>query len=549
MSNNVLPLQSFLQFEQSAKDKVYLKQPYQGKWIDFTWGEVGKQARTLAAAIKKMDLPERSCIAILSKNCAHWMITDLAIWMAGHISVPIYPTLNAESINYILEHCEAKLAFIGKLDDWTPQRPGIPEGVKMVQFPYWDNADCTSWEEFTNGHEPLAEVYDCKEDDLSTIIYTSGTTGRPKGVMHTFKSSSSHIKQAMTKLHLDGNDRFFSYLPLSHVAERLLVEMGSLYSGGTIYFAESLDTFKDNLAFCKPTVFLAVPRIWLKFQQGILHSMPQKKLNFLLKIPILNNIIRKKIQAALGLDQYRFCITGAAAISKELLEWFDKLGIKILEAYGMTENFGVSNLALPGATRYGTVGKVFTPNTEVKISEAGEVLARSDANMVGYYKNEEKTKEAIDSEGWLHTGDQGEFDKDGFLKITGRMKDAFKTSKGKYVTPTKVEGHFEMCEFVEQVCVMGTGLPQPVALVVLSEIGLKATEEQVNQEMSEMIKHVNSVVDNFERLSHVIIVKDEWSIDTGLVTPTLKLKRNIVEQKYSPLLDKWIKTDSKIVMA
>lgn len=549
MNNNVLPLQSFLQFEQSAKDKVYLKQPYQGKWIDFTWGEVGKQARTLAAAIKKMDLPERSCIAILSKNCAHWMITDLAIWMAGHISVPIYPTLNAESINYILEHCEAKLAFIGKLDDWTPQRPGIPEGVKMVQFPYWDNADCTSWEEFTNGHEPLAEVYDCKEDDLSTIIYTSGTTGKPKGVMHTFKSSSSHIKQAMTKLHLDGNDRFFSYLPLSHVAERLLVEMGSLYSGGTIYFAESLDTFKDNLAFCKPTVFLAVPRIWLKFQQGILHSMPQKKLNFLLKIPILNNIIRKKIQAALGLDQYRFCITGAAAISKELLEWFDKLGIKILEAYGMTENFGVSNLALPGATRYGTVGKVFTPKTEVKISEAGEVLARSDANMVGYYKNEEKTKEAIDSEGWLHTGDQGEFDKDGFLKITGRMKDAFKTSKGKYVTPTKVEGHFEMCEFVEQVCVMGTGLPQPVALVVLSEIGLKATQEQVNQEMSEMINHVNSVVDNFERLSHVIIVKDEWSIDTGLVTPTLKLKRNIVEQKYSPLLDKWIKTDSKIVMA
>lgn len=549
MNNNVLPLQSFLQFEQSAKDKVYLKQPYQGKWIDFTWGEVGKQARTLAAAIKKMDLPERSCIAILSKNCAHWMITDLAIWMAGHISVPIYPTLNAESINYILEHCEAKLAFIGKLDDWTPQRPGIPEGVKMVQFPYWDNADCTSWEEFTNGHEPLAEVYDCKEDDLSTIIYTSGTTGKPKGVMHTFKSSSSHIKQAMTKLHLDGNDRFFSYLPLSHVAERLLVEMGSLYSGGTIYFAESLDTFKDNLAFCKPTVFLAVPRIWLKFQQGILHSMPQKKLNFLLKIPILNNIIRKKIQAALGLDQYRFCITGAAAISKELLEWFDKLGIKILEAYGMTENFGVSNLALPGATRYGTVGKVFTPKTEVKISEAGEVLARSDANMVGYYKNEEKTKEAIDSEGWLHTGDQGEFDKDGFLKITGRMKDAFKTSKGKYVTPTKVEGHFEMCEFVEQVCVMGTGLPQPVALVVLSEIGLKATQEQVNQEMSEMINHVNSLVDNFERLSHVIIVKDEWSIDTGLVTPTLKLKRNIVEQKYSPLLDKWIKTDSKIVMA
>jgi long-chain acyl-CoA synthetase len=547
MSQNLLPLSSFCHFEKLTKDKVYLRQPFNGEWIDYTWGDVGLEARKLASAIVAMNLPAKSSIALISKNCAHWIITDLAIWMAGHISVPLYPTLGPDSINYILNHSESKLVFVGKLDDWESQKAGVPTKLRKVHFPFWQNSDCESWDSFTKNSTPLESFPHPAPDDINTIIYTSGTTGNPKGVVHTFNSSSTHIRQAMTKLRLDQNDKFFSYLPLSHVAERLLVEMGSLYSGGTIYFAESLDTFKENLVFCKPTIFLAVPRIWLKFQQGILHKLPQKKLNLLLAIPIVNSIIRKKLQAALGLDHVRFAITGAAAIPKELLEWFDRIGISILEAYGMTENFGVSNLSLPGATRYGKVGKVYTPNTEVKIADNAEVLTRSEANMQGYYKEPEKTKETIDQEGWLHTADQGEFDQEGYLKITGRIKDAFKTSKGKYITPTKIEEHFSMCEFIEQVCLMGSSLPQPIAIVLLSEAGQKSHHEHVDTQLSDLLNHVNSVIDAHEQVSHVVIVQDEWSIANGLLTPTLKLKRNLVEMKYKPYLQDWSAVKKQIV--
>lgn len=547
MTNSTLPLDAFYKHEAELKDRLYLKQPIDGKWIDYTWGEVGQEARKLAAAIKKMDLPEKSCIALISKNCAHWLITDLAIWMAGHISVPLYPTLAADSIKYVLEHSEAKLVFVGKLDDWEAQKSGVPDGLPKVQFPFWNNSGCQKYEDFTTDCAPLIETAKPGKDELCTIIYTSGTTGNPKGAVHTFNSASSHIRQAMEKLKLNQSDRFFSYLPLSHVAERLLVEMGSLYSGGTVHFAESLDTFKDNLVFCRPTVFLAVPRIWLKFQQGILQKLPQKKLNILLSIPIVSGIIKKKLKTALGLDAVRYSVTGAAAISKELLTWFDRIDIPILEAYGMTENFGVSNLSLPEAKQYGTVGKTFAPNTEVKISETGEVCSRSDATMLGYYKNPEKTAEAIDSEGWLHTGDQGEFNSDGFLKITGRVKDAFKTSKGKYVTPTKIEGHFEMCELIEQICVMGTGLPQPIAVCVLSEIGQQKADTEVKTELNTLLSDVNHKIENYERMTHVVVVKDEWSVETGLVTPTLKLKRNVVEQKYAPMLGDWTAKKDTII--
>jgi len=549
MSELSLPLDYFYHFEKNQSDRVYLKQPLKGQWIDLTWGEVGQEARKLAHAIKNMNLPEKSNIAILSKNCAHWVITDLAIWMAGHVSVPLYPTLNADSIRYILEHSEAKLVFVGKLDEWGVQKSGVPEDLKKVHYPHWKNEGCESWESFVANLSPLQETSIPKKEDLCTIIYTSGTTGNPKGVVHTFNSASTHIRQALTKLTLTNSDRFFSYLPLSHVAERLLVEMGSIYSGGTVYFAESLDSFKDNLVYAQPTVFLAVPRIWLKFQQGILGKIPQKKLSLLLSIPLINLLIKKKLKTALGLNKVRYAVTGAAAISKEILEWFDKIGIPILEAYGMTENFGVSNLNLPETKRYGTVGKPFKPNTEVKISEEGEILAKSEAIMLGYYKDPDKTKEMIDAQGWLHTGDKGEFDKEGFLKVTGRVKDAFKTTKGKYVTPTKIEGLFEMCEVIEHVCVMGSGLPAPIAVVILNESGKKMEKETIQVHLKTTMEHVNKTVENYEILSHVVVIQDEWSVANGILTPTLKLKRNVVEKKYSQDLITWSNHGAKIIIS
>lgn len=549
MTEKLLPLDCFYQMETKYPNRTYLKQPLNGQWIDLSWSEVGLQARRLASSIQAMNLKPKSNIAILSKNCAHWIITDLAIWMSGHVSVPLYPTLSAETIQYVLEHSEAKLIFVGKLDSWESQKSGVPDSIKKVQYPFWKNEDCTSWEDFIGHNAPLNQIPEVSPNDICTIIYTSGTTGNPKGVVHSFNSATTHIRQALTKLKLNQEDRFFSYLPLSHVAERLLVEMGSLYSGGTVYFAESLDSFKDNLVYSKPTIFLAVPRIWLKFQQGILGKLNQKKLNFLLSLPIVSGLIKKKLKKALGLNEVRYAVTGAAAISKELLIWFDQIGIPILEAYGMTENFGVTCLSLPEAKKYGAVGKPFEPNTTVKLSLDGEIQSKSEANMLGYFKNEEKTKEMLDRDGWLHSGDKGEFDSQGFLKVTGRVKDAFKTSKGKYVTPTKIEGYFEMCEIVEHICVMGSGLPAPIAVVILNEAGKKSDETSVQRHLEQALETANAKIEEYERISNVIILKDEWTIDNGLLTPTLKLKRNIVEQKYSTHISIWSENRKKIFWA
>jgi long-chain acyl-CoA synthetase len=546
MTEKTLPLDFFYHMETKHPNRTYLRQPHNGNWFDFSWKEVGLQARILASSLIAMNLPPKSHIAILSKNCAHWIITDLAIWMAGHVSVPLYPTLSAETIQYVLEHAEVKLLFVGKLDTWKSQMSGVPKHIKKVQYPFWQNEGCTGWEEFTGKNSPMKENTVTKAEDICTIIYTSGTTGNPKGAVHTFRSASTHIRQALTKLKLTENERFFSYLPLSHVAERLLVEMGSLYCGGTVYFAESLELFKDNLVYARPTIFLAVPRIWLKFQQGILGKLNQKKLNILLSIPFVSTLIKKKLQKALGLDEVKYAVTGAAAISKELLTWFDRIGIPILEAYGMTENFGVACLSLPDEKKYGTVGKAFKPNTEVRLSPEGEIQSRSEANMMGYFKNEEKTREMIDPEGWLHSGDKGEFDVDGFLKVTGRVKDAFKTSKGKYVTPTKIEGHFEMCEVVEHICVMGSGLTYPIALIILNEQGKNSDKVAIEKQLEITLEIVNSKIEEYERISSIVVLNDEWSIENGLLTPTLKLKRNVVEIKYAENIIKWSEKTEKI---
>lgn len=538
MKNILFPLDMFYQFEKQLAQQTYLRQPIEGKWVEYTWQQVGIEARKFAQALLHLNLPPQSKIAILSKNCAHWIISDLAIWMAGHVSVPLYPTLNPESMEYVLRHCDAKVLIAGKLEEWEQQQRAVPEGVKVVSFPFWQNANSQSWEEFLSGAKPLNIDFCPDPDQIATIIYTSGTTGQPKGVVHSFRTLSAHMRQAMQLIDINTSDRFFSYLPLSHVAERLLIEIGSLYCGGSISFAESIESFKRNLKEVRPTIFLAVPRIWLKFQQGVLHKMPQKKLNPLLAIPFLNIMVRNKIKKEMGLDQVRYAITGAAAMPKDLLVWFDRLGIAIQEVYGMTENFGVSTFNLPGKNRYGTVGTIW-PNTQIKIAESGEILTKSEANMLGHYREPEKTAEVIDSEGWLHTGDKGALDQDGYLKITGRVKDLFKTSKGKYIAPSRLEEFFVSSELVEQVCVLGSGLAQPIALVLLSQIGKETSEGNIQENISELMKFINQKVEAHERLDRIVILSDDWSIANGFLTPTLKIKRNVVESNYAPKIDEW----------
>lgn len=539
------PLEMFYHWEKETPNKLYMRQPINGEWHHWTWSETAIEVRKMAAYLKSLDFPANSKIASLSKNCAHWIISDLAIMMAGHVSVPLYPNLKAESITQILEHSEAKLLFVGKLDDFESMRPGVPKDLPCIAFPFYSEEGYPVWDDLIKDVEPMTDNVIREPNELATIIYTSGTTGMPKGVMHKFYNFSFATSNAVPLLGLATEERFFSYLPLCHIAERLLVEMGSLYSGGMVSFAESLDTFAQNLADTKPTAFLGVPRIWTKFQQGILGKLPQKKLNVLLSIPLVSSLIKKKIKSGLGLQEARNIFTGAAPTPVSTLKWFERLGIPIQEAYAMTENCCYSHVTLYDGIKFGSVGKAL-PHCEVKLSEDNEILIKHVALMDGYYKEDKQTQDTI-KDGWLHTGDEGHIDAEGYLKITGRVKDLFKTSKAKYVAPAPIEMKLSANKNIEQVCVVGTGLPQPIALITLSEYGKSRPVEDVYGSLETTLNIVNPKFESHERLKKIVVLDKEWTIENNLLTPSMKIKRNEVERLYKDNYTTWYEKDGHIV--
>jgi len=545
MSNYPSPLATFYKWERETPNKVYFNQPLPGGRKTFTFKEAGEQIRRMAAALKAMNLPAGSRIALISKNCAHWIMTDLAIMMSGHVSVPVYPNIKAETVNYILTHSEAQVLFVGKLDDWASMKPGVPDAVHCINFPsyYGSDPDYDNWDDIVAQHEPLSGDIDREPEDLITIIYTSGTTGKPKGVMHNLNAFGFAATNALSIFPLDSapEHRFFSYLPLSHIAERLLVGLGGLYTGSTVYFAQSLDTFAQDLQYANPTIFLGVPRIWTKFQMKILEKMPQKRLNLLLKIPFISTLVKRKIRKGLGLDNAVYALTGAAPTPPSLIKWFQKLGLNIHEAYGMTENCAYSHVTRKDQIRYGSTGQA-QPKCEVLISQKpeneGEILVKSEASMIGYYKMPEKTAQTF-MDGYLRTGDKGAIDGDGFLRITGRVKDIFKTAKGKYVAPAPIELQLSTNTNIEQVCIVGVNLPQTMALIVLSEEAASQDPTSINASIADSVNELNPLLAKHEKIKKAVIVKEPWTVENGLLTPTLKIKRGPVEDKYSPNYQDW----------
>ena len=539
-----LPLDMVYHWEATSPNSLYMTQPIgDGKVVEYTWGRAVDEARRMAAYLKSLNLPEKSRIGLISKNCAQWVMTDWAIWMAGHISVPLYPTLNADTVNYILNHAEGDVLFVGKLDDWDSMKSGVPESVRCISYPLSPPNDFETWDDIVAKYPPLEGKTRRDQEELATIVYTSGSTGRPKGVMLSFNNMAFAAAGGIETLGVGPGERMLSYLPLAHVFERTFVELGSLYSGFQLYFAESLDTFVQDLQRARPTLFLSVPRLWVKFQHGVLQKVPKQKLDRLLKIPVVNKLIKKKVLKGLGLDKVKLAGSGSAPLSNDVLDWYRNLGLELLEGYGMSENFAYSHMNKPGRTRTGYVGEAL-PGVEVKISEQGEVLVKSPATMMGYYKDEEKTAEAFTEDGFLRTGDKGEIDEMGRLKLTGRIKEIFKTSKGKYIAPAPIENRLMSHDAIEMVCVSGANQTQPHALVVLGEeIRPKAADESFRKELEEsfrqLIQDVNKTVDPHEQLAFITVVSDEWSIENSFLTPTLKLKRNVVEDAYQAKVDSW----------
>ncbi|MBL8352156.1 MAG: AMP-binding protein [Burkholderiaceae bacterium] len=554
-----LALQRLYHWEQTAPSRVILTQPMGGGAVqDFTWAQVMDQSRRIAAHLVAQGLKPGERVALISKNTAWWLMADFAIWLAGGVSVPLYPTLAAETIRQILAHSEATRLFIGKLDGWAGMKPGVPAGLRCIRMPLAPPLaemppDTEDWDAIVKRTPPLAGDPVRDGDELSTIMYTSGTTGAPKGVMHSFGTFAWSVESGLKRLpDIDQNSRMLSYLPLSHVAERTLVEHGLLFTGMHVFFAESLDTFAQDLQRARPTAFFSVPRLWVKFQQGVSAKMPPAKLARLLKIPILNNIVRRKILSALGLDQCKFAAGGAAPMPPELLNWYAKLGLPIVEVYGMTENCGVSHATLPGVQRPGTVGQPYE-GVQCRLDPAnGEIQVKSHGLMLGYYKEPELTREAFTADGWLHTGDKGSIDVEGNLKITGRVKDLFKTSKGKYVAPAPIEDRLVMHTAVEACCVTGANLGQPLAVLMLNAEAVAraadpAGRSELENSLAAHLSTVNAALDPHEQLDCLVLVTEPWSVDNGIITPTFKVKRNRIEEIYAASYERWVGARKPVV--
>ena len=552
-----LALQRLYHWEATAPDRVVLTQPMGGGVVrDFTWAQLMDQSRRMAAHLQAQGIQPGDRVALMSKNTAHWLMSDFAIWLAGGVSVPLYPTLAPATITQILEHSGAKLLFVGKLDGWEGMKPGVPAGLPCISHPLSpDDArrSYPGWDDICARTAPLAGQPVRDGDELSTIMYTSGTTGTPKGVMHSFATFAWGVESGLKRVPvLNQDSRMLSYLPLAHVAERTLVEHGLLATGMRIFFAESLDTFTADLQRARPTVFFSVPRLWVKFRQGVNAKMPQAKLERLLKVPILRGIVKKKILSALGLDQCQFAAGGAAPMPPDLLRWYATLGLEVVEVYGMTENCGISHATLPGHPQPGTVGLPYDGIHSRLDPATGEIQMKAPCLMLGYYREPELTAQTFTADGWLHTGDKGEMDAQGNLRITGRVKDLFKTSKGKYVAPAPIEDRLVMHAAVEACCVTGANLGQPLALLMLNadavtRAAAAAGRAELEASLAAHLSTVNAALDPHEQLDCLVLTTRAWTVDNDLITPTFKVKRNRIEQDFAARYEEWTGAGRRVV--
>jgi len=559
MPEDKLILDQVLDHEASHPDRVYLTQPIgSGRVVDYTWGQVLDQSRRMAAHLQSRGFPRGARIAILSKNCAHFFMAELAIWLGGYTTVAIFPTETAETVRFVLEHSEASLLFVGKLDLWQRQQPGVPAGLPCITFPLAPPTTFDSWDAIVARTAPLAGRPQRAADELAMLIYTSGSTGQPKGAMNTFgaftRAAVGIAADTRARIGPAVQSRMLSYLPLAHSFERSWVEASSLVDGNShIFFSESLDTFLKDLQRARPTLFISVPRLWLKFQQGVFAKMPPAKLERLLSIPLLGRLVARKVLKGLGLDAVVQAGSGSAPLPPELIRWYRRLGLKLFEGYGMTEDNSYSHTSNEQASEPGWVG-VPMAGVQVKLSDDGEILIKSPGQFSGYFKQPELTKASFTEDGFFRTGDRGERRADGMLKITGRTKELFKTAKGEYVAPAPIENRLNAHPLVELSLVSGAGHAAAYAMVVLAEdmrprLDDAAVHADAQRQMEQLLADVNRELVGYEQLRMIVVVRDPWSVENGFLTPTMKIRRSRIEAAVASQAQIWYARSDRVQWA
>jgi long-chain acyl-CoA synthetase len=565
--------------------KEALVTKYDGKWVATTTQSYLDQANAISRGLLKLGVKPNDKIAVISStNRTEWNIMDIGILQLGAQNVPIYPTISEEEYEYVLNHSESIYCFVSDEEVLTKVN-AIKANVPTLKEVYSFDAinGCKSWEEVKEEDKTLQSEVEklkdaVKEDDLATLIYTSGTTERPKGVMLSHKNVVSNAVNSASRFPIIlGQSKALSFLPVCHIYERMLMYLYQ-YTGVSIYFAESLDTISENLKEVQPEVMTAVPRLLEKVYDKIIAKGAdltgiKKKLFFWAvetgleyepygqngwwyekKLGIARKLIFSKWQEALG-GNLKVIASGSAALQPRLARVFNAANIGVMEGYGLTETspvISVNDMRDHGF-KIGTVGRPI-PETEVKIAEDGEILIKGPQVMIGYYKDQEKTDEVLEN-GYFHTGDIGEIDSEGFLKITDRKKEMFKTSGGKYVAPQIIENMMKQSRFIEHIMVVGEGEKMPAALIQpnfefvtewakLKNINVGSTPQEIasNEEVKNRIQEDvdlhNEKFGKWERVKRFELTPDEWSIEAGHLTPTMKLKRRIVKEKYLDLYNK-----------
>lgn len=513
---------------EKSPEQVWLRDLNEDGSTDYTWKNALQQINAVATILEER-FGQNANIALLSENCAHWFMADLAVITSGNITVSMFTTLAQSTAKYILEFTDTKAIFVGQSSNWATVSEVLPKGVTIFALPGTEIGQShDKWEDLLSAGTGRAPNYQCKPDDLISLVFTSGTTGVPKGVMQTHYSNVIPIQRTEDIFKVNTIPRYFSYLPLAHMAERQIVEFSSIVRNGEVSFNQSLATLLPDIQRTKPHMFFGAPRVWEQFQQAIITKFGGKEA---LDASMANDRegMGKKIVDSLGLSDVVYCLTTAAATPQTLIQWYDDAGLKLMEAYGQTEAMGII-LNTAEHRRIGSIGKP-ADGVEYRVNEEGELIIKADGCTPGYYKMPEKTAELI-QDGWLNTGDKVRIDEDGFLYITGRVKDYFKTIHGKFVAPPPIEEKFASNSHAEQQCLLGRGYSKTVIVTVLSEEAQTQKFSIVETAILETIKEINNNVEKHARIGAVIIDIEPWSIQNEILTPTLKIRRAKVEERY-----------------